>query len=70
MALTNAQRQARWCERNRIVLSDDADEIATKLIRIDIKDRPKLRKVFNLLAKHLMKATRGGSKERRGKSDG
>jgi hypothetical protein len=39
MALTNAQKQARWRERNVIVLTDDPDAIAEKLM--DMEDQAK-----------------------------
>jgi hypothetical protein len=59
MALTNAEKQERWRQRNRVVLRDDADEIAAKLITLD---RRKLRKIVTLLTRHL-KATTGLRKD-------
>src|SRR5262249_12985757 len=59
MALTNAQKQERWRRRNRIVLGDDAEDIAAKLITLD---RRKLRRIVTLLTRHL-KATRGLRKD-------
>ena len=43
VALTNAQKQQRWRERNQIVLKDPARRIAAKLIAMD--DEEKLRKI-------------------------
>ena len=59
MALTNAQKQERWRRRNRIVLGDDAEDIAAKLISLD---RRKLRRIVTLLTRHL-KAVRGLRKD-------
>ena len=59
MALTNAQKQERWRRRNRIVLGDDAEDIAAKLITLD---RRKLRRIVTLLTRHL-KAVRGLRKD-------
>jgi hypothetical protein len=42
---TNAQKQERWRRRNQIVLGDDADDIAAKLIGLD---RRILRRIVNL----------------------
>jgi hypothetical protein len=57
--LTNAQKQERWRRRNQIVLGDDADDIAAKLIGLD---RRKLRRIVTLIVRHL-KATRGLRKD-------
>ena len=65
MALSNAQKQALWRERNRIVLSDDAEEIAEKLIAMD---RRKLRTVHSYISKYL-KTTAGLSKRDRENQD-
>jgi len=42
MALTNAQKQRRFGDRNVIVLTDRAEQIAEKLI--DMEDQKKLRR--------------------------
>jgi hypothetical protein len=47
MALTNAEKQARWRERNTIVLTADAREIARKLAAMD--DQAKLTQIVRLL---------------------
>jgi hypothetical protein len=51
MALTNAQKQARWRERNVIVLTADAADIAEKLM--DTGDLTKLRKIHRWIGNHL-----------------
>lgn len=51
MALTNAQKQARWRERNVVKLTDPAMEIAEMLIEMD--DQAKLRKVAKFINDHL-----------------
>jgi len=43
MALTNAQKQRRFGDRNVIVLTDRAEQIAEKLI--DMEDQKKLRRI-------------------------
>ena len=35
MALSNAEKQARWRERDLVWLTDRADDIAEKLIEMD-----------------------------------
>lgn len=50
MGLSNAERQARWRERNQVTLTEGAEEIAAKLTAMD---GPKLRKVAALMAEHL-----------------
>jgi hypothetical protein len=61
MALTNAQKQKRWRRRNQVVLTEDAEAIALKLIAMD---RAKLRKVHNQITNYL-KETKGMPKARR-----
>ena len=51
MALTNAEKQARWRERNIILLADDATDIAAKLIEMD--DQAKLREIAKFINDHL-----------------
>ena len=51
MALSNAQKQERWRERNQIVLTDPAKRIAAKLIAMD--DEDKLRKVASYINDYL-----------------
>src|SRR5262249_52546299 len=51
MALTNAQKQARFRERNTIVLTADAQEIAEKLM--DMEDQAKLHKIHRWVGNHL-----------------
>jgi hypothetical protein len=46
MALTNAENQARWRERNIISLTDRAPYIAQKLIEMD--DQDKLRRIARI----------------------
>jgi hypothetical protein len=50
MPLTNAEKQARWRERNVAVLTDQAEAIAEKLIGMD---QTKLRKVSELISHHF-----------------
>jgi hypothetical protein len=47
MAMTNAQKQARWRERNVVVLTESAKAIAEKLMGMD--DQDKLRKITRLM---------------------
>ena len=56
MALTNAEKQRRFRDRNVIVLTDRAEEIAEKLI--DMEDQAKLRKVARLVGNHLKNPNR------------
>ena len=51
MPFTNAQKQARWRDRNMIVLSASAEQIASKLTATD--DLHKLHKLAALLNHHL-----------------
>jgi hypothetical protein len=51
MPLTNAEKQARWRDRNMIVLSASAEHIASKLTATD--DLHKLHKLAALLNHHL-----------------
>jgi hypothetical protein len=51
MALTNAEKQARWRERNVIALTESAADIASKLIAMD--DQDKLRKIIRFVNDHL-----------------
>ena len=51
MALTNAQKQERWRNRNKVVLTDSAKRIAAKLVAMD--DEAKLRKISNYVNDHL-----------------
>jgi hypothetical protein len=51
MALSNAEKQARWRERNVIALTDRAEDIAWKLIEMD--DQDKLRKIAKFIDDHL-----------------
>jgi len=51
MALTNAQKQARWRKRHQVVLTDPAKRIAAKLIAMP--DEAKLRKIANYVNDHL-----------------
>jgi len=57
MALSNAEKQRRWRERNVIVLTSDADDIAEKLMEQEPDELreivSKLRKVARRLADHL-----------------
>ena len=57
MALTNAEKQARWRSRNQIVLTEDARDIAAKLI--DMDDQAKLRRVAKFVNDHLKHPDRG-----------
>jgi hypothetical protein len=56
MALTNAQKQARWRKRNQVVLTEDARAIARKLI--DMEDQGKLRKIARFINDHLRTRTK------------
>ena len=56
MPLTNAEKQQRWRDRNVIVLTATAREIAEKLIEMD--DQPKLRKVARFINDHLKNPNR------------
>jgi hypothetical protein len=51
MALTNAEKQQRWRERNQVVLTDRAETIAERLI--DMEDQAKLRKISRFINDHL-----------------
>jgi hypothetical protein len=51
MALTNAEKQRRWRERNVVVLTEDAASIAEKLI--DMSDQRKLKKIAGYVTDHL-----------------
>jgi hypothetical protein len=51
MALTNAEKQARWRERNMISLTDGASDVAEKLI--EMGDQAKLRKIAKFVNDHL-----------------
>jgi hypothetical protein len=51
MALTNAEKQARWRDRNMVVLTERAELIAKKLI--EAMDERELRQVSALIADHL-----------------
>ena len=53
--LTNAQRQARWRERNVVVLTADARDIAARLIAME---ETKLRKVAAVVNGHLKRPRR------------
>ena len=62
MALSNAQKQARWWARNVLVLTQDADAIASKLI--DDVDPAKLRMVVRRLGAHLAESKNSTLMER------
>jgi hypothetical protein len=51
MPLTNAEKQQRWRDRNMVVLTADARDIAEKLI--EMGDQAKLRKVARYVNDHL-----------------
>src|SRR5262249_25544907 len=51
MALTNAEKQARWRKRNLIALTANAREIARRLATMD--DQVKLAQIVGLLNKQL-----------------
>jgi hypothetical protein len=51
MALTNAEKQARWRERNVVKLTDRAQDIAAQLIGMD--DQAKLKKIARFINDHL-----------------
>jgi predicted secreted protein len=56
MSMTNAEKQQRWRDRNLVVLTDSALDIAEKLIEMD--DQAKLRKVTAFLNDHLRNPNR------------
>jgi len=58
---TNAERQARFRDRNVVLLTSDAREIAAKLI--DMADQAKLKQVARYINDHLKHR-----KQRRGES--
>jgi hypothetical protein len=51
MPLSNAEKQRRWRERNVVVLTADAREIAGMLI--DMADQGKLKKIARFINDHL-----------------
>jgi hypothetical protein len=51
MALTNAEKQRRWKERNQVVLTWTAPAIAGKMM--DMADQAKLREIVGYLKRHL-----------------
>ena len=51
MALSNAEQQARWRERNQVVLTDDLRIIANKLI--EMEDQAKLGRIASYINDHL-----------------
>jgi hypothetical protein len=51
MAPSNAEKQARWRERNVVALTDDARIITSKLI--DMDDQAKLRRIAGSINDHL-----------------
>jgi hypothetical protein len=51
MPLSNAEKQRRWRDRNQIVLTDSAADIAEKLIEMD--DQAKLKKITRFINDHL-----------------
>jgi hypothetical protein len=51
MPLTNAEKQARFRDRNVVTLTGAAGEIAAKLI--DMSDQKKLKKVHRIVATYL-----------------
>jgi hypothetical protein len=51
MALSNAEKQRRFRERNQIILTDDAAAIAATLIAMD--DQRKLKKIASYITDHL-----------------
>jgi hypothetical protein len=55
MALTNAEKQARFRERNTVLLTAGPAEIADKLAMMNKK---KLRKIYNRLGGHLNRKPR------------
>ena len=57
MAISNAEKQARWRDRNVVSLTADARDIAAKLIWMD--DQKKLRKVASYVNDHLRHPRRG-----------
>jgi len=56
MALTNVEKQRRFLERNQILLTKSAEDIAARLIRME--DQVKLRKVARYIGDHLKRADR------------
>ena len=58
MALTNAQKQRRFGDRNVIVLTDRAEQIAEKLF--DMEDQKKLRRIAKLIGNYLKNPNRSG----------
>jgi hypothetical protein len=56
VALTNAEKQRRWRERNQVVLTERTEDIAEKLI--DMEDQKKLRKISTLINDHLKNPNR------------
>jgi late competence protein required for DNA uptake (superfamily II DNA/RNA helicase) len=63
MALTNAQKQARFRNRNTIVLTARAAEIVEKLVAME--DQAKLRKIHRWIGNHLKNPTRIKLRNRR-----
>ena len=57
MALTNAEKQARWRNRHMVVLTEDAATIAEKLI--DMADQAKLKRIAKYVNDHLKHPDRG-----------
>jgi hypothetical protein len=51
MAMSNAEKQARWRDRNVVSLTARADDIAAKLIAMD--DQNKLRRIARYVNDHL-----------------
>src|SRR4051812_21288007 len=51
MALSNAQKQSRWRERNQVVLSEDARTIAAMLIGME--DQAKLKRIARYVNDHI-----------------
>ncbi len=62
MALTNAEKQARWRERNVVKVTDDAASIAATLIAMD--DQAKLRKIAAFVNDHLKHPDRSPDERR------
>jgi hypothetical protein len=62
MPLTNAQKQRRFRDRNVIVLTDRAEDIAEK--PMDMEDQKKLRKIAKLIGNHLKNPNRSGRAQR------
>jgi hypothetical protein len=59
MAISNAEKQARFRDRNVVLLTADARDIAAKLI--EMGDQAKLRKVARLVNDHLRHPDRDGT---------